>query len=213
MRKILCFLLAVLLTLTAVSCFAQELDFGVMRASSLYLATENGNTIDISDSGVAVSGKEITVEFSSDKLVSDLSEITFVAYLPENNDAYPKKENIYYLNQITYKNGSFTFAFPDNAPKGIYVLLMGADEFSLAARTTFPYGISGSLVLGDVNNDSVVNTLDIIKLKNYLAGVQDVVDLWTEREEYVADYNEDGVVSLLDIAELKQTIANRDLNN
>ncbi|MBQ2897529.1 MAG: dockerin type I repeat-containing protein [Clostridia bacterium] len=210
MRKLLCILLVFLIVSASLSCFAkQSSEFDVLQAVALYSATENGNTISIAQDGVSVSGRSVTVSFSSDKLVRGSSQLTVVAYKPEGVDATPTKENIYYINQVVYNNDSFTFPISSQAPIGTYVLLLGGDDFSAAARVTFPLGIDAELVIGDVNNDSVLNTLDIIKLKNYLANVEDVTRLWTDRDNYVADYNKDFVVNLLDVAAMKETIANR----
>lgn len=219
MRKILSFTLTIFIIMTSVCCFAQDSDFQTMQARALYSLTQDGNTITIADNGVSVSDRNITVSFSSDNLVANSSEVVVIAYLQEQNYTLPNKENIYYLNQLVYKNSSVTFAFPEHAPSGIYTLLIGAEGFDTAARAVFGYGFSGNLIIGDINNDNVVNTLDIIKLKYYLeleknlpAG-QDISDIMTVREKYVADFDQDGEVNSADVAAMKSAIANRDFSN
>ena len=54
--------------------------------------------------------------------------------------------------------------------------------------------ISNSSILGDINNDSIVDILDIIILINLI-----LVQEPTEEQMLLADINNDGILSILDI--------------
>ena len=75
-------------------------------------------------------------------------------------------------------------------------------------------GLSGSFVaiapvglIGDLNNDGVINVLDITLLERYIAGLS--VSTPLSQEEFLrrADVNGDGVVNSLDITAMERLIA------
>ena len=53
-------------------------------------------------------------------------------------------------------------------------------------------------IIGDINNDAIINILDIIMLVNFVLGYEepDALDF------YVSDYNSDGILNILDIIQL-----------
>ena len=58
-------------------------------------------------------------------------------------------------------------------------------------------------VLGDVNNDNVININDVTGIQIYIA---DIADL-TDNQKFVADANEDGTLSITDATELQGYLA------
>lgn len=209
MRRLLLITMSLILIFVPVTCFATD-DFATGQALALYSATEDGNSIIIADDGVLVNDRKVTVTFSSDNLVSNSSEFSVIAYKPQGDDATPSKDNIYYLNQLVYTNGTVSFEIPSDAPIGVYVLLMGGSDLSSVARVTFGIEFdTEGIILGDVNNDSVFNTLDVIKLKKYIAKDAVVVSRWTDRDTYAADFDKDGYANILDAVLMREAIANR----
>lgn len=54
---------------------------------------------------------------------------------------------------------------------------------------------SNDTLLGDVNQDGLVNVLDVVSIVGYILGSQE----FNETELYLSDYNEDGSVNVLDV--------------
>ena len=64
--------------------------------------------------------------------------------------------------------------------------------------------VSGSWILGDINNDSLVNVLDIVLIVNFIL----MTDEPTDAEFYVGDVNSDGQLNVLDVVAIVQMILN-----
>ncbi len=58
--------------------------------------------------------------------------------------------------------------------------------------------------LGDINNDSEVNVLDIVLIVNFIL----MIDQPTEAEFYAGDINSDGQLNVLDVVAIVQMILN-----
>jgi len=59
-------------------------------------------------------------------------------------------------------------------------------------------------ILGDINQDSIINVLDIISLINFVLGS----DAPTSDEMILSDLNQDGIINVLDIVSLVNLILN-----
>jgi len=59
-------------------------------------------------------------------------------------------------------------------------------------------------LLGDINQDSIINVLDIISLINFVLGS----DIPTSDEMMLSDLNQDGIINVLDIVSLVNLILN-----
>ena len=59
-------------------------------------------------------------------------------------------------------------------------------------------------ILGDINQDSIINVLDIIGLINFVLGS----DTPTSDEMILSDLNQDGIINVLDIVSLVNLILN-----
>jgi len=57
-------------------------------------------------------------------------------------------------------------------------------------------------LLGDVNQDGLVNVLDVVSIVGYILGSQE----FNETELYLSDYNEDGSVNVLDVVSMVSDI-------
>ena len=55
-----------------------------------------------------------------------------------------------------------------------------------------------NILLGDVNNDGLINILDVVSTVNIILGMAEFVD--------AADYNGDGVINVLDIVSIVNII-------
>ena len=62
-----------------------------------------------------------------------------------------------------------------------------------------PLTSHNSTISGDVNQDGVVNTADIVALQKYLLGI----DILTEEQAELADTTADGTVNGLDLGLLR----------
>ena len=79
---------------------------------------------------------------------------------------------------------------------------IGAGNGALTgAKITF----INAVVPGDVTGDGVVNKMDALRLKKYLAGLDVEIDL------AAADVNCDGVVNKMDALRLKKYLAGQDV--
>jgi hypothetical protein len=56
------------------------------------------------------------------------------------------------------------------------------------------------ILLGDVNDDGIINILDVVSTVNIVLGFTDWVD--------AADYNDDGIINVLDIVSIVNVILN-----
>ncbi len=55
--------------------------------------------------------------------------------------------------------------------------------------------VNMNINLGDINNDTIINVLDIVQLVSFIMGD----DIPTSTEEIASDFNEDGIVDVIDI--------------
>jgi len=202
MRKITSLILSVFLIFLSIETYAAvNNDFFTMQALALYSASQSDDCISVSGENIDVLDKTVTVSFSSDTLIENESDITIVAYKPNQEGGAPSVENIYYIDQRVYNDNSVSFVLPPNAPLGKYVILMGASDLSVVAKADFFVYPSG-----DFNKDFVFNTLDVIKLKKCIS---EGVPALSPGDEFIADYNKDGTVNMMDIGAMKSAIANR----
>ena len=63
---------------------------------------------------------------------------------------------------------------------------------------------SSNGILGDINQDYIVNVLDIIKLISFILGTSDP----SENELIYSDLNQDGIINILDVVSLVNLILN-----
>ncbi|MBC8311132.1 MAG: aryl-sulfate sulfotransferase [Candidatus Marinimicrobia bacterium] len=87
-------------------------------------------------------------------------------------------------------NGEILWDFTYDSGIGSYWIAR-AQKYPLDYFTT-------SFILGDVNNDGVINILDVVSTVNIVLGLADWVD--------AADYNNDGIINVLDIVSIVNVI-------
>ncbi len=73
-----------------------------------------------------------------------------------------------------------------------------------------PVPFAGNVLWGDANGDGAISSKDIVRLKNYLANLDDKTGASTVEIQPGADANGDGTVSSKDIVRLKNYLANLD---
>ena len=66
--------------------------------------------------------------------------------------------------------------------------------------------VSFGTILGDINGDSLVDILDLVKLINII--VSESTEDLTPQEFLIADYNQDGAIDVLDVVSMIQDIIN-----
>ena len=105
-------------------------------------------------------------------------------YLPNNGSPYPRDFIVDQESILQYANNEI------DTELMLYVL----DE--LVGDNCSEWN------LGDVNNDSMINVLDIVTMVNFILDV----DQPDECSEYVSDFNDDGLINILDVIQLVNTI-------
>ena len=107
-------------------------------------------------------------------------------------------ENVFLGNINTIKHRYFDCV--DNVEVWLYEVVNGTHDwpgYSASAIWEF-FSIYISSLLGDVNDDGVINILDIIQLVNIILGI--------ENYNSMADVNSDGIINVLDIIMLVNLI-------
>lgn len=88
------------------------------------------------------------------------------------------------------------------------LLSLGAVVYTASASDT-PAATNADVILGDVNNDGVVNTQDLIRLRQYFAGYNYATGAAPFEISDGADVNEDEIFSLADVVKLRDMIVNK----
>ena len=105
-------------------------------------------------------------------------------YLPNNGSPYPRDFIVDQEGILQYANNEI------DTELMLYVL----DE--LVGDNCSEWN------LGDVNNDSMINVLDIVTMVNFILDV----DQPDECSEDVSDFNDDGLINVLDVIQLVNII-------
>ena len=93
-------------------------------------------------------------------------------------------------------SGYFNFGFPE----GEHSFIINSQdtiniEFLPHQNVTSDIIINNNTILGDVNNDSMINILDIVSMVNFILDVNQP----DECSVYVSDFNDDGLINILDV--------------
>ena len=95
-------------------------------------------------------------------------------------------QSVYYIDEDINDNTDYCYE--------VYLIDNYDDSEFLATDEVCFYSETDSL-LGDVNQDGLVNVLDVVSIVGYILGSQEL----NETELYLSDYNEDGSVNVLDV--------------
>jgi hypothetical protein len=100
-------------------------------------------------------------------------------------------------------NGKFTVYAAQNTGNTSRSGIITVSTDTLTETISITQAEAGSLQLGDVNGDGVVNELDLDTLRQYLVGY----DITLTAEQFIAaDINRDGVVNMGDVLRLRKYI-------
>lgn len=168
----------------------------------------SGDTITAGSSdGVADSGyyaNAVKFEVKAEKLAENQQYLLLVLKGGADGSApgVPTAENIAYIDQAAAQNGSVSFtAYPSALTKGeYYVYLVGADKpFNIVApAATFQY--DQRYTLGDVNEDGKVNSVDAMRVLQFVVGKTTLSDV----QLLAADVNGDKKVNTVDAMRILQ---------
>ena len=148
--------------------------------------TESGATATL-ENGKYVDVAKFKVEYSA----AEAGEQLVMLLLGE--DGVPTANNIYYIDQQTQSaSGTCTFTiYPKQLTSGTYKLLIASKTSEPAATIEY----EAAYILGDVNEDQVVNAKDATMLLKWTV---DLVEL-SEKQQLAADANGDKVVNAKDV--------------
>ena len=105
-------------------------------------------------------------------------------YMPNDGSPYPR-------DFIIDQNGIIAYA--NNEIDTAWMLSVIADLL-----------LSNSGVVGDINQDGLVNILDVVNILNYILGVY----IPTDNQFNLSDVNQDGLLNVLDVVLLVNIILN-----
>ena len=105
-------------------------------------------------------------------------------YMPNDGSPYPR-------DFIIDQNGIIAYA--NNEIDTAWMLSVIADLL-----------LSNSGVVGDINQDGLVNILDVVNILNYILGVY----IPTDNQFNLSDLNQDGLLNILDVVLLVNIILN-----
>jgi hypothetical protein len=118
-------------------------------------------------------------------------------YLPAILIAKDIDEN-YSMTEFTLLDGNNHIDI-DESFEGNYTLIItsgySADEYE---NVTINMGLYSPPVLGDINDDTSINILDVVILVNFILQNQ----FPSEQEQVIADLNSDGILNVLDVVQL-----------
>ena len=83
-------------------------------------------------------------------------------------------------------------------PQNYYSETGGGGNIQLRYETGLSYEQTCNQVLGDVNNDSQINVVDVVQLVNYILNGSGLLDC----EIQASDFNEDNQINVVDIVNL-----------
>jgi len=102
-------------------------------------------------------------------------------------------ESVYYIDEDINDNTDYCYEvyLIDNYDNSEF---LATDEVCFYSETDF--------LLGDINQDGLINVLDVVSIVGYILGSQE----FNETEFYLSDYNQDSFINVLDVVLIVQAI-------
>ena len=169
--------------------------------STLALAADaNAEIIQVEDSS-------ISLQFNANNLSMTLTKTgltsggMYLVLVLMGTDTVPTESNILYINQATAdEKGTVTF---DNVyPSSLVDSTVYLSGTGLDGLTKMGF-IDLQVMLGDVNEDGDINTIDVTRILRALAGALEL----SENEISAGDVNGDGKVNTIDVTRLLKYLA------
>ena len=177
---------------------------------------ENGKTVQVAiniENNPGIIGAVLTINFDSAlKLVDAKRGEAWNSLYFTKPSALVNACNFVWdgLNGADYTNGSvliLTFEIPEDAKEGtVYNITASYTAGNVINANLEPVKLeieSGSItvinLLGDVNQDGIIDVADVITLRRHLAGGYDVVI-----DEEASDMNQDGSITVADVVLLRR---------
>ena len=172
----------------------------IVDSSTTWLSQWNGNYFE-----------QIETPFVADTLLNDFYDIFTHTFNQDTKNpalnAWGWFDEDYQLNTTNYvfyvllPNGQDVVKF---WPQNYYSETGGGGNIQLRYETGLSYEQTCNQVLGDVNNDSLINVVDVVQLVNYIlngTGLQGC-------EIQASDFNQDDQINVVDIVNLVGYILN-----
>jgi len=167
-----------------------ENDVYTVHAEDSYGDGWQGNYLTITDNSDGTVYLNYTLDYgSSGSTTFELDVVTWFELSIEEGSvgAGQSDEITVFFNAMDIPEGTYT---------GILTITSNGGTETIAM--IFEAGVENPCadwMLGDINNDGIVNVLDIVGVVNHIVGLSTL----TECAEWAADFNEDNVVNVLDI--------------
>ena len=186
-----------------------------------------GELVDLK-AGTEISNISVTIQDQANSWVNAGSVNADSYILQDNFDVYSAKQTVYLAEKDTmlltpetsgtglsyqwYHNGeaidgatekAYTVTANTQEDCGVYSVAVSSPSGTVKiVELCDVKGIISQTISGDVNQDGVVNTADIVVLQKYLLGI----DILTEEQAELADTTADGTVNGLDLGLLRSMI-------
>ncbi len=165
-----------------------DADGGTVRAET---AEIDGDTVDFYANGV-----KLQIQLNG------LTDGDYFLLIAQTDEELPDKDNIVFIDQLTVSGGSVTFTvYPRSLDAGEYFVYFASNKSAREELLRFKYYVSYKL--GDVNEDTKVDSLDALMALQSYAGILEL----TANQKLAGDVDKSGKIDAIDALTILQAYA------